>query len=836
MTDTTLFTGVLTEEQFLSQVNKYNESLNTLVTNSNEKINPYTRKELWELSEEELSQLYGKRVTKINNGSGYTKLYAVDSEAYYGKSNPINSTTKTVNRGVISQPINTTKNPTTGKTVFSQVAKAGKNFKFFAGAAASAVTAASVGIWLGKTIDSTLYNANPDFWDNIGLSSLNPQRWGDITRGDDSLGSNLFNFIFGIDPNTGETQAYIDSSAAAYMAMGLNRAGIFNSETTASIPPEIKQQLDPNNLLDGNVYPSNPVTEIISYDYRTIGSSYADRNTGLFRVNNYTFSKPLKLFYKEIYYQSGSSWYKSTMAQIACNEPFDYSMHQVYYNGDTRDYSGSVTTGYTFDNKTVYKGNISCENSAQTSQTVLENQIPFNIILPQTEYRDDLTNTNFGDAYKVAAWTAWYGDVETGVNVDGIGTQEQAVLPNFTGLETLDDYDNYLRSTYPQTYADSVPITYLDENGDEQTTEYIPVPFPNISNYADTQPTSGELTQTSVQQLIEQMTQLLQQYTTPTNTANPTSTGEGTTQIIVAPTGSASNLWSIYHPTQAQVDSFGGWLWSPSFIDQIAKIFNNPMESIIGLHKVYATPVDAGNTTIHVGYLDSNVPSAYITQQYIEVDCGTVDLYEQFGNVFDYSPFTDVQLYLPFIGIVPLSVDDVMRSTISITYGVDVITGACLAMVDVQRDMYGGVLYQYSGNCAVQYPISSGSYMGIVAGIASIAGGLAATVASGGAAAPALLGAAGGAMSMHTQVQHSGSFSGNAGAMGGKVPYLIVSRPITAMYGYEELIEGYPANSYVTVGECSGYVKARSVDLVGVSATDSELSEIEALLLEGVFV
>lgn len=834
MSNTALFTGVLTEEQFLSQVNQYADELNTLVTNSNEKINPYTRKQLWEMTEEELSQFYGKRVKKIDNGSGYAKMYAVESEPYYGKSNPINSGTKTVNRGVINQPINTTKSPTTGKTVFSQVAKAGKNFKFFAGAAASAVTAASVGIWLGKTIDSTLYNANPDFWDSIGLSSLNPERWGDITRGDDSLGSGLFNFIFGIDPSTGETQAYIDSDAAAYMAMGLNNAGIFNSENTSSIPQDIKAQLDPNNTIEGYIYPSDPITELTVYNYRTIGVSYADPNTGLYSTDTYTFSDPVQLFYKEYISASGTGYGRTVIGGVTCKTDTTFNMHRVYYNGSTQNRTGTLSSYKTFDNKTAYYINPSPENSKQNSVAVLEAQKPYSIILPPTEFASGLGN--YSDAIDIAAWTVCYGDNESGGNIDGIGNQQGATLPNFSGLETLDDYDNYLRSAYPQTYADSVPITYLDENGDEQTTEYIPVPFPNISNYADTQPTSGELTQTSVQQLIDQMTELLQQYTTPTNTANPVNTGEGSPPSIVAPTGSASNLWSIYHPTQAQVDSFGGWLWSPNFIDQIAKIFNNPMESIIGLHKVYATPVDAGNTTIHVGYLDSNVPSAYITQQYVEVDCGTVDLYEQFGNVFDYSPFTDVQLYLPFIGIVPLSVDDVMRSSISITYGVDVITGACLAMVNVERDMYGGVLYQYSGNCAVQYPISSGSYMGIVAGIASIAGGIAATVASGGAAAPALLGAAGGAMSMHTQVQHSGSFSGNAGAMGGKVPYLIISRPITAMYGYEEYIEGYPANSYVSVGDCSGYVKARNVDLVGVTATDTELSEIESLLLNGVYV
>lgn len=824
MPSTSTMTGVLTEEQFLSQVNQYNDALNSLVTNANDKINPRLSSELWELSDEELSQFYGKKVKKINNGAGYSRMYAVESEPYYSASNPINSNTSTVNRGVIRQPINTTKSPTTGKAIFSNVAKAGKNFKFFAGAAASAVTAASVGIWLGKTIDSTLYNANPNFWDSLGLSSLNPERWSDITRGDDSLGAGLFNFIFGIDPSTGETQAYIDSSAAAYMAMGLNQAGMFAK---------------PSNVIDRGQSVSGQTFNTDIYFADAVLNTLYSRSDGTFPVWGTWTAK---------FIASGTEYINAFGTENKNDYPCRVAIRQggsststtgyptIVYMGDgvpepTRyvsSPSGSSDSfrpwsSATYNGKTVYY-------SQRTTSVVLDRPIQELPVAVSPYYQPTEYNV---DKF---AWLIRYGEYTEAQTIEGIGNQEGAVLPDFSNLESLEDYDNYLRSQYPDTYADSVPITYLDENGNEQTTQYIPVPFPNISNYADTQPTSGTATQTSVQELVDQMTQLLQQYSTPTNTANPTGTGEGTPSPIVAPTGSASALWSVYHPTQAQIDSFGAWLWSPNFIDQIAKIFNNPMESIIGLHKVYATPVDAGTSTIHVGYLDSGVSSAYVTEQYIEVDCGTVNLSEQFGNVMDYSPFTSVQLYLPFIGIVPLSIDDVMRADISVTYGVDVFTGACLAMVDVQRDMGGGVLYQYSGNCGVQYPISSGSYMGIVAGIASIAGGVVATIATGGGAAPALLGAAGAAMSMHTDVQHSGSFSGNSGAMGGKVPYLIISRPQSAMYGYEGIIEGLPANAYTTIGQCSGFVKARNVELVGVIATEDELSEIESLLLNGVYV
>ena len=44
-----------------------------------------------------------------------------------------------------------------------------------------AVAAAGLGIKLGKVIDKTLYDLNPDFWDNNGMSSINPDTWDAIT-------------------------------------------------------------------------------------------------------------------------------------------------------------------------------------------------------------------------------------------------------------------------------------------------------------------------------------------------------------------------------------------------------------------------------------------------------------------------------------------------------------------------------------------------------------------------------------------------------------------------------------------------------------------------------
>ena len=314
---------------------------------------------------------------------------------------------------------------------------------------------------------------------------------------------------------------------------------------------------------------------------------------------------------------------------------------------------------------------------------------------------------------------------------------------------------------------------------------------------------------------------------TGSGTPNPPDTGDGNSPTIVPPVGKASSLWSIYNPTLEQVNQFGSWLWSSNFVEQLKKLFSDPMQAIIGLHKVYSPVQTSGQGTIKCGYLDSGVPSKLVSEQYITVDCGSVDLQEYFGNVFDYPPYTEVSIYLPFIGIRQLDPSDVMRSTISVKYRIDVLTGACLAEVNVQRDAAGGTLYTFSGDAAVRYPVSSGSYMGIVSGLI----GVATSVVSGN-----LLPALGGVTRLHTNVERSGSFTGNTGAMGSKVPYLIISRPQTAMADKFETLSGYPSNTYTLLSDCKGFTQVKYCHVENLSATETEKKEIERLLKEGVII
>ena len=323
----------------------------------------------------------------------------------------------------------------------------------------------------------------------------------------------------------------------------------------------------------------------------------------------------------------------------------------------------------------------------------------------------------------------------------------------------------------------------------------------------------------------------------PIQPAGPTSGGSSPTPTIPVfppfPDGNAS-LYHVYNPTNAQLQQFGSWLWttfSGNLIDTLSKLFNNPMDAVISLQEFYYTPNIQGQGTIRCGYLDSEVPSALVGNRYSTLNCGSIIIPEYWGNYLDYSPYSQVIVYLPFIGFMSLNADDVIGNAVNITYHIDSYTGSVIAIITVARQGYESVVYQFEGNCSVDVPVTGGQQSAIKG---AIIGGISGAVMGGvpGAVAGAVLGG----LSTKNDVQHSGSFSSSYGAMGAKVPFIVVRRPIQkVVYNYNESY-GFPAHKMVYVGNCRGYLRAREVRVLSTTATNEEKAMITEYLLSGVYV
>ena len=317
---------------------------------------------------------------------------------------------------------------------------------------------------------------------------------------------------------------------------------------------------------------------------------------------------------------------------------------------------------------------------------------------------------------------------------------------------------------------------------------------------------------------------------------DPEPEGENPEPFVPANPVSESGFVSLYTPSLSELKAFSSWLWSTDFSNSIKKLFQDPMNAIIGLHMLYTEPEIGERKNIIVGYVDSNVNTRTVANQYKKIDCGTIAVREYYGDSRDYD-FTNISIYLPFLGIQQLNAKDLMGGSINVTATVDVLTGTILYNLNVTKNGVKQTLYTFSGNCAVQLPISSGSYASILANtIGLVAGGVAA-FATGGSAAPLLIGsAAQAATGTHAKVSASNTIGSNAGAMGIKKPYLILNRQNSYNASYYNDIQGYPSNVNVKLANCSGFTKIKECHLDGIPATDEEIEEIYTLLKQGVIL
>lgn len=748
--------------------------------------------------------------------TGFSNKVQVTQPSYYTE---LDSNVAQTSRSTITRAANRSVDAN-GKVKLSTTPASGsfgQNAIYYLASVGQAVTATSVGISLGKAIDSALYNANPDYWDSIGMSSLNPETWNSITSGDTSLGASLFNFVFGLNPDTGESQAYMDANALAYMAMVLNQNGWFNTG---------QQTADPTHPIDSSwVRPSNDYSSPIIVGGSS--ASYVEDNR-----------------YQGIRTTSSSANGSGVIRCLNLDQGTIVTAIPAYYVSES-----PFTASYIYFDGLQYNMDVSSK--------VLNNKTYYYTSTFKNAGKNNLNSWSASPGFTNATaknldeaiWVLFNTTISGGGTVDGVSDQTGSTIPNTSTWDTIPNTLTSLQQQYPSMFNNALVWDNVQPDGTNPQLVYVPVAWPDISSYNDTQPTGITATQTNTkisdatETLVKTLTDVLQQTLTQTQTgtlippSNPIDTGTGDSPSIAAPTGEATALWSVYHPTQSEINSFGAWLWGSPFTTNINKLFQNPIEGVISLHKVFATPVDSGTSTIVVGTLDSNVSSATVTQQYVYINCGSVKVNEDFVNVFDYPPYTQISLYLPFIGIVPLDVNDVMRSTVNVTYGVDVFTGACLAIVEITRDSHTVTMYQYAGVCAVSYPLGNVQHSQMVSGLLAIAGGVASMVASGGVSAPAALTvAAGAASASKSTVGRSGGFSGNAGAMGGKKPYLIIQRPQTRVAETFPALAGYPTNKSGKLSSFSGQVRVTYVHVENMSATESELEEIEKLLKSGVLV
>ena len=497
-----------------------------------------------------------------------------------------------------------------------------------------------------------------------------------------------------------------------------------------------------------------------------------------------------------------------------------------------RSYSGGITFPEYYTGTANLNGTTSCPDYNNNRDELVAEDI-VNYIF-NNDNADLTPNENIQDGAVLPERNKDFGDLypdwqpEEFPDVDGQQLPQTYPLQYPEILPETEPYQEPAQNPNPQEIPNTEPaIETIQEPENAPNPNPSPTPTPTPTPDPDPQPTPDPITPTPE----------------PTPEPNPVDPDPTPTPTPVIPpvippsTVNSSKMFTVYNPTQSQLDSLGGYLWDDNLIEVLKKIWQNPLDGIISLMQIYVTPSTGSAHNIILGYLDSGVSANVVSSQFVTIDCGSVDLKELQKNVTDYTPYTSVQIYLPFIGITELDVNELMRGSISVKYIVDVYTGTCLAEAKVTRTPdtpNGAILYTFSGNCSQQLPLTSGDASGMLRALISGAGAGLSIATGGGIGLVAGASMIGNTLSHEMyHVGHSGNLSANAGIMGQKKPYLIVNRQRPYTANEYNKYYGFPINKTVYLNNCTGFTRVKSVRLQ-TSATEPERVQIEQLLHEGV--
>lgn len=321
-----------------------------------------------------------------------------------------------------------------------------------------------------------------------------------------------------------------------------------------------------------------------------------------------------------------------------------------------------------------------------------------------------------------------------------------------------------------------------------------------------------------------------------------------------------SGFITLFAPTAQQMKDLAHFMWvNPVFdLSAFKKLFADPMDCILGLSVVPVTVPTSGAKNVNIGNLITTVTMNVASQQYIEVDCGTVTMDRFFGSYLDFEPYTKISLFLPYCGTHSLSMDDIAGKTIGIVYHIDILTGSCIAFVKCGDS----VLYEFNGACGSNIPVNSLNFASTVENAIRIAVNIGTTVATAGASAPITTGAnaaqreavrqaqqkatkislagstAEGALSMKPNVSRSGALGGGVGILGHQIPYFIITRPRLCKPAKQDFFQGYPSFIQTTIGDLigKGFTSFTDVIISGQYLTDEEETELESILESGVYL
>lgn len=304
---------------------------------------------------------------------------------------------------------------------------------------------------------------------------------------------------------------------------------------------------------------------------------------------------------------------------------------------------------------------------------------------------------------------------------------------------------------------------------------------------------------------------------------------------------------AIYNPSVSDMQSIARWLWSDDFEQNIKLNYTDPFNNIIAIAMV-ALDITSVPSFFRIGNVESELSVPRVTRQYLELDCGSVNVGEYWAGFLDYD--ASYTIWLPFIGYRSLKPDDMVNGVIGVVYHIDLLTGSAVCFIWTRKeDGIKHVLYTYSCNVFYNVAFSGANFINMynqqlsatVSGISNAvqsAGQLASGDIIGGIT-NLLTGSATAQRQYETakpDYGRGGNSGGNSGLFSIRYPYLIQSLPIGQAPANYNKLHGVPSQIYSKLSDLTGYTEIDSINFDGLEASSAEKSELLNIMKSGFYL
>lgn len=300
------------------------------------------------------------------------------------------------------------------------------------------------------------------------------------------------------------------------------------------------------------------------------------------------------------------------------------------------------------------------------------------------------------------------------------------------------------------------------------------------------------------------------------------------TNTLVTASGTLTTTYKIDENTTRQI---GGFLWRNNIFENFELLLNSPIENLLSVKMI---PVDApanNQQPIVIGNVDlETIGGREVTSTNVIINIGTVDMSQlnKYGNFIDLPPYTKYVIYLPYIGFREFDGSCCLNKSLNVRYSIDLVTGACLAMLYVSNKFK---VAEYEGNMGIDIPISASNRgnteSAIISGLADAA------ISLNPVNIPSAI-----ANSVFAQYsyQSKGAPSPTCLASANRTCYILIDRPQYTPIKSFAHTKGLYCNKTKTIGNCKGFTICDvNIDLSNIPLTSGEIDELRQILSSGFY-